>query len=65
MKKVYCKDCRYHYQCMTGGINWCGSPSNKKIMEYDTPLEHKIIEFKYDECLEKNKNNDCKDFEAK
>jgi len=53
MKKVYCKDCRFFlsgYRC------------GKDIKVIDTWYQP---EKEYDNPSEKNKNNNCKDYEPK
>ena len=62
-KKVYCKDCKHHSQPMLGGTHWCGHPGNMRTIEYDTYYEHVVTTICYDECDEKNKNNDCGRYE--
>lgn len=62
-KKIYCKDCKWRNATEYGAVEYdtCYHPScaireNSAITE---TFSYKIY------CQEKNRNNDCKDFEDK
>ena len=62
MKKVYCKDCKYHEEVYsldrTRIWNKCHSPNR---VYKDTPLERLDITNPF----EKNEKNNCKDYKEK
>ena len=56
--KVYCKDCKHLRGTQFWGYGNCAKPE----VEEDKWLEHYTINTK---PWEKNKNNDCEDYESK
>ena len=62
-KKIYCGDCKYYGY----GLSHCCHPTNikyRKSKEDFSSPEHKVFDKYILEPAKKNKNNDCKDFEA-
>lgn len=71
--KVYCEKCKYYYDNSRDDSDYeddegydvlnpthsCTSNSKEKC--YDTPIK-RICNSEYEDCYEKNKDNDCIEF---
>lgn len=63
MNKVYCKKCQYAEYLKSDSYD--GGYTGRCLKNphiRSTPMEETILPFR---CADKNKNNDCKDYESK